>query len=74
MPVMMVTRAFLSTGMSAFRTYIADDDLSRIPELLRRYTVDWEIVKGTILVVPDIAVFPANCTRTAPLIIICKLT
>jgi hypothetical protein len=34
---MMVTRAFLSTAMSAFRIYIADDDLTRIPVLLRRY-------------------------------------
>jgi len=37
LPVMMVTRAFLSTAMSAFRIYIADDDLTRIPVLLRRY-------------------------------------
>jgi hypothetical protein len=34
---MMVNRAFLSTAMSAFRIYIADDDLTRIPGLLRRY-------------------------------------
>ena len=36
-PVLLVTRAFLTTSMSAVRLYIADDDLTRIPTLLRRY-------------------------------------
>ena len=37
LPAPMVTKAFMGASMAAFRQYIGDDDLSRIPALLRRY-------------------------------------